>query len=347
MRNYAQDYPGFVNPPDAAYPQGSPKNATTDTAEDGTPVEQGWVGDVWGFNQSIMAESGVAPNGQTESVSNPQILTALKNVISNDGKSYREVSPINNDYNGYLDPSHTVKLLGGDTSEGTRTFNKDQEISFGIYSGSDGNQVTFASDGWIWTGSIYKKYEYTAEQIALIDVDKVPVFIKSQDGKAFYFKNGNDGVVVSKAGTTLTVTLDVAIFGVTGIDSIWRFFVTDKIGSVVELSPDALISKFIGKTGDPRVKVDVTGGRVPDILYPNTTNHPMVVTVVYSSALANTQCRVELQVDGYGFVDAATGFSSIAEATFASVSYTINPGESYLFTQVRGSKQKVTEYKVV
>lgn len=81
MRNYAQDYPGFVNPPDDAYPQGSPKNATTDTAEDGTPVEQGWVGDVWGFFQSLASEGGVAPNGQTESLANPQLVDALKSVI--------------------------------------------------------------------------------------------------------------------------------------------------------------------------------------------------------------------------------------------------------------------------
>lgn len=80
MRNYSKDYPGFVNAPDAAYPQGSPKNATTDTAEDGTPVEQGWVADQWGFMQSVMYEAGDTPNEQSESVSNPQILTALKKI---------------------------------------------------------------------------------------------------------------------------------------------------------------------------------------------------------------------------------------------------------------------------
>jgi len=77
MRKYNEDYAGFVNPPDAAYPNGSPKNATTDTAEDGTPVEEKWVGDVWGFFQSIITEAGETPNGQTESAANPQILSAL------------------------------------------------------------------------------------------------------------------------------------------------------------------------------------------------------------------------------------------------------------------------------
>lgn len=81
MRNYGADYQGFVNPPDSAYPYSSPKNATTDTAEDGTPVEEKWVGDVWGFFQSIAAEAAVTPNGQTESVSNPQILSMLKSII--------------------------------------------------------------------------------------------------------------------------------------------------------------------------------------------------------------------------------------------------------------------------
>lgn len=88
MRNYSQDYPGFVNPPDAAFPQGSPKNATTDTAEDGTPVEEKWVGDLWGFLQSVMADAGETPNGQTESVSNPQVLNALKKSIGAPARAY-------------------------------------------------------------------------------------------------------------------------------------------------------------------------------------------------------------------------------------------------------------------
>ena len=82
MRNYGIDYPGFVNPPDQAYPYSSPKNATTDTAEDGTPVEEKWVGDVWGFFQSAVSEAGITPNGQTESVSNPQILSAIKKIAN-------------------------------------------------------------------------------------------------------------------------------------------------------------------------------------------------------------------------------------------------------------------------
>lgn len=78
MKKYNEDYSGFVNPPTAAYPYGSPKNATTDTAEDGTPVEAGWVSDAWGFFQSAVDEAGITPNGQAESVANPQILGALK-----------------------------------------------------------------------------------------------------------------------------------------------------------------------------------------------------------------------------------------------------------------------------
>ncbi|WPH64010.1 tail tubular protein [Vibrio phage vB_VpP_1] len=83
MRKYNEDYAGFVNPPNAAYPYGSPKNATTDTAENGTPVEEKWVGDAWGFFQSVVDEAGITPNGQTESVANPQILEGIKKIQSN------------------------------------------------------------------------------------------------------------------------------------------------------------------------------------------------------------------------------------------------------------------------
>lgn len=91
MKKYSEDYPGFVNPPTDAYPYGSPKNATTDTSEDGTPVEAGWVSDVWGFIQSIVKEAGVVPNGNADSVANPQILSALKKVQENHASTYTDI----------------------------------------------------------------------------------------------------------------------------------------------------------------------------------------------------------------------------------------------------------------
>lgn len=342
MRNYGVDYPGFVNPPDAAYPYSSPKNATTDTAEDGTPVEEKWVGDVWGFNQSVMSEAGVTPNGQTESVSNPQILTALKSVIESDGKTYREARPLNNDWNGYLDPAHQGQLPSPDgypatSSAGGTVYALNDEWSINCFSGSSSNTISSDAEGVIFSGSIYKKYEYTAEQIALIDENKIPVFIKAQDGKSFYFKNGDVGVTVSKSGTTLTVTISAAIFGVTGINKVWRFFVTDKAGSVVELSPDVLANSVLSSK-DFRLWINETSSRTLGVVYTNSKPYPIKIKA-YSSLSTTPIITITVDGDVIDSSDTNISFSRVsAEAIVPS-------GSSYAVNITNANLEKWSEYK--
>ena len=240
MINYGIKYAGFVNAPNAAYPWASAKNSTTDTSEDGYPIEEAGVNDVIGFHSSIMAEAGDAPNGQPDSVANPQLLGALKKVINVDQRSYRQVEPLNNDYNGYLDPGHQSSLPSGagypGTSGSPTTYGLDNEISLGIRSGIAGNSVSSDADGWVFDGSIYKEYTFTAEQMQHIDISNVSVFVKDETGQVYFWKHGDTGVTVTEpTSTTLRVTLDAAIFGV--ITKLWRFFVTEKVGYVVELSP--------------------------------------------------------------------------------------------------------------
>lgn len=241
------DYPGRWDAATTEYPMGKPKNRTTSTSKDGSYLEKKWIQDYEAFFGAMLNEAGFTPNGTVDTANSSQFFDALVSTIGR----YIITEPINNDWNGYLDPEHTVQLENEDTSAGTRSFAANTEVALNLTFTANTN-VTFASNGWFWLAgnTLVKTYEYTAEQIDLIDVNKVPVFIKAQDGKAFYFKNGDTGVTVSKAGTTLTVTLDAAIFGVTGIDKVWRFFVTDKVGSVVELSPSDAEFNLFGHNSD-------------------------------------------------------------------------------------------------
>lgn len=74
-------YPGQTLVGSAAYPYGSARNV--EVAGDGTgfPLEKDWVNDVLGMLQSLLADAGVTPNRDADSVTNPQYLTALKAII--------------------------------------------------------------------------------------------------------------------------------------------------------------------------------------------------------------------------------------------------------------------------
>lgn len=154
-----------------------------------------------------------------------------------------EVSPVNNDWNGYLDPAHTVQIEFEDTSAGTRAFAADTEIAPNIFT-SDTSNITFADDGWVFDGAIYKKFTFTAEQLALIDINTINVFIKDELGNEHFVSNATNGVNVTKpSATELGVELTNAIFTTLSITKVWRFFATDKVGQVAELGPLGLLKK--------------------------------------------------------------------------------------------------------
>lgn len=73
-------YPSNIAAVSEAYPYGAARNIITANDGTGTPLEAGWVNDLLGFIQSALADGGAVPNGTPESVSNPQVLMALKKV---------------------------------------------------------------------------------------------------------------------------------------------------------------------------------------------------------------------------------------------------------------------------
>lgn len=67
-----------ANPADASYPDGSLKNESAPLANDGSPLEERVGNDYEGLKQPLLAYAGIAPNGQPDSVTNPQQLNAIK-----------------------------------------------------------------------------------------------------------------------------------------------------------------------------------------------------------------------------------------------------------------------------
>ena len=75
-------YPSRVIDGDGAYPYGKALNVQNGVEGTGTPLEAEWLNDIWGSQQALLAEAGIAPNGQPDSVGNSQYLDALKKIQS-------------------------------------------------------------------------------------------------------------------------------------------------------------------------------------------------------------------------------------------------------------------------
>ena len=225
--------------------------------------------------------------------------------LSNDWKVFdglSEVSPRNNDWNGYLNPEHQSTLPAPNgypaTSGGGGTaYTADQEISYGIFAGASGATVSSDSDGWIVSaGSIYKLYTYTIEQLADIDVTKVPVYLKDQAGVEYFLKHNGSSIIVTKVGSQLKVEITAAIFA-GSFTKLWRFFVTERVGRVVELGDNGLILQLQNELKARRSYQDVSGSRVSGVTYTNLTPTDIELQIWFTGSVGN-EVSADLSVDG-------------------------------------------------
>lgn len=60
------------------YPFGKAINASSDTSDDGTPFEQDYINDQWGFFQKLLVDTGQTPNGVVDTANTSQYVDALK-----------------------------------------------------------------------------------------------------------------------------------------------------------------------------------------------------------------------------------------------------------------------------
>ena len=96
------NYPGRWNVPDSSSPQGSGKNRTSPTSNDGSYFDEGWFNDMDSLHQALFIASGITPNGVQDAGTASQIFDALINnrwseignysvgtvVTASDGKQY-------------------------------------------------------------------------------------------------------------------------------------------------------------------------------------------------------------------------------------------------------------------
>ena len=86
-------YPGQTLSSDAGYPDGKARNEVVPGDGVGTPLEETWVNDLWGFLQAILDEAGVTASGAPDEVGASQYLDALQ-ALRFDSNGLAIVKPI-------------------------------------------------------------------------------------------------------------------------------------------------------------------------------------------------------------------------------------------------------------
>lgn len=73
----SEEYPGQIAA-DGAYPYGKAQNVTGPGTGDGTPLEQKWVNDLWGFFQALLVEASITPSDAPDEVGASDYLNAVR-----------------------------------------------------------------------------------------------------------------------------------------------------------------------------------------------------------------------------------------------------------------------------
>lgn len=152
-------------------------------------------------------------------------------------------TPLDNQWNGFFTIDHLTPLpnlgsIPATSGAGGTVYGADDEFTLNNFSSAASNTISLDDDGLIFSEGIYKLFTYTEEQLNLIDVAEVPVYIMGQDGSQHFVKHNGAGVVVTKPDTTtLKVQINNAILTELNITKVLYFFVTNSVGFVPALSP--------------------------------------------------------------------------------------------------------------
>lgn len=158
--------------------------------------------------------------------------------------SITETTPRNNQWNGFFTIDHLTPLptpagLPTTSGLGGTVYAADDEFTFGNFSSASSNTISLDDDGLIFSEGIYKLFTFTTEQLTLIDVTKVPIYIVGQDGSRHFLKHDGTDVVVTKPdATTLKVQINASILTTLSISKILTFHATNGVGFVPQMSPN-------------------------------------------------------------------------------------------------------------
>lgn len=113
-------YAGQVVSPGGSYPLGKARNEVVEGDGSGTPLEEQWVNDLWGFLQALLAAGAITASGAPDQVGASQYLAAIQALI-----------------NAFANASHSWPLA--------QTFNAEATFNTGLQFGASADGVSYAT----------------------------------------------------------------------------------------------------------------------------------------------------------------------------------------------------------
>lgn len=259
------------------------------------------------------------------------------------------VTPMNNQWNGFFTVDHLNPLpspagLPQTSGSGGTDYSDGEEWTVGNY--ATGGNISLDDDGVIFSLGTYKLFTYTVEQLALVDVADVPVYIFGQDGSRHFVKHNGTSVVVTKPNTTtLKVQINNAILAELGITKMFYFFATNSVGFIPPLSPANTVNLLISSGNVKLIPVDVTTSRTSGVTYTNSNDYPITVSVAAVTTL---------DVDGYAAVSGVVDGVSVSSNTATSrgnnvksnIVFNVPSKSNYSFVLTSGVKSSIIEYRL-
>ena len=220
-------------------------------------------------------------------------------------------------------PSHD--LAGG------TVYGADDEWSLGNYSSGAANTISADDDGVIFSVGTYKLFTFTSEQLALIDVNKVSVYIVDETGKRHFPNNATNGVNVTKPNsTTLKVELTNAVLGELGITKVWDFFVTDGVGYVAKLGvEDVGFLQFKGWE-------NLLPSRAAGVKYTNNSRYPRKYLICNEKLNSISRLVATLHTKDGDF-SISNVSNQTATQNYATLSFELSPEESVTLSENTGN----------
>lgn len=178
----AARYPSQTIGASASYPQGQARNVTVAGDGTGTPLEEAWVNDLWGFLQALLAAGAVTPTDTIDTATSSEYLTALKALIlSHAGEN--------------LDS--TAAFLGSAfTWTGFHAFSSGASMSSLLVSGGGATQFSGAVSITHATNEVI----YSAPRTRVVQVPMTD-FVLPTSGDIVYSTSGTDQLTAGASGT--------------------------------------------------------------------------------------------------------------------------------------------------
>ncbi len=235
-------YPGQIDTTDpTGYPHGRAKNVASLGDGTGTPLEQQWISDLFGFEQALLVDARITPSTTPDKVGASQYLDALKVITRRERQSAQATNW----------PERPA-VPASAAVDGPMGFGYAPDL--GVNGGGLWVMQTSATDVWTsedgvaWTqreaAGALAAASFTNPWIAYGKINGVSGFLLSQNGSPTVYYTSTDGITWTTVTTSAIPPNPVSAYS----SSLGLWVMAGGTAGAVRTSPTALANTWTART---------------------------------------------------------------------------------------------------